>query len=121
MVRASSLLRVLPYLVGGLLAGILLVGLEISSETASLADTQQAMYTYPIDVQVFWLQGKACVILPPDGYVANCTYVELVPLMLALTVLFVIVIVIYGLLRKRVNLLPHKRAQPLRNRETYSR
>ena len=120
MVRASSLLRILPYVVAILMASILLVGLEISSETASLADTQQALYTYPIDVQVFWLQGKACVILPPDGYVANCTYVELVPLMLTLTIMFVIVIVIYGLLRKRVNLLPTKRPQRSGNREAYS-
>jgi len=109
MVQARRLLQVLPYLAGILLAGIFLVGTEISSETAALADAQQIYYQYPIDVQVFWLQGRACVILPPDNYIDKCSYVPLVPLMLALTVLLVIVLVVYGLLRKRVNLLPTKR------------
>jgi hypothetical protein len=113
MVTARTLLRVLPYLVGIIMVSIFLVGTEISSETASLADTQQAFYTFPIDVQVFWLQGKACVILPPDGYIANCTYVPLIPLMVALTLVMIMLIGIYGLLRKRVNLLPTKRT-PLR-------
>ena len=120
MVRASRLLRVLPYLAGILLTCVFLVGTEISSETAALADAQQAYYMYPIDVQVSWLQGKACVILPPDGYVASCTYVPLIPVMLGLTLLMVIVLVIYGLLRKRVNLLPVKRTHHARNDEAYS-
>lgn len=108
MVRASRLLQILPYLVGILISGILLVGLQISSETAALADAQQSFYQDPIDVEVFWLQGKACVILPPDSYIASCSYVSLVPVMLALTVALVVVLVVYGLLRKRVNLLPNK-------------
>jgi hypothetical protein len=110
MVRASRLLQILPYVVGVLVCGILLVGLQISSETATLADAQQAFYQDPIDVEVFWLQGKACVILPPDSYIASCSYVTLVPVMLALTVALIAVLVVYGLLRKRVNLLPNKRA-----------
>jgi hypothetical protein len=105
-VRASRLLRVLPYLAGILFVGVLAIGLEISSETASLADAQQALYADPIDVQVFWLQGKACVILPPDGYIAKCNNLPLTTVMLTLTSLMVVVLVIYGLLRKRVNLLP---------------
>jgi hypothetical protein len=109
MIRASRLLRVLPYAAGILLVGIFLISLEISSETAALADAQQGFYAYPIDAQVFWLQGKACVILPPDGYIAKCSYVPLIPVMLALTFMMVIVLVLYGLLRKRVNLLPVKR------------
>jgi hypothetical protein len=120
MVRASTLLKVLPYLVGILLVCIFLVGTEISSETAALADAQQAFYAYPIDVQVFWLQGKACVILPPDSYIAQCSYVPLISLMLGLTFMMVIVLVIYGLLRKRVNLLPVKRAHHAPNDENNS-
>jgi len=120
MVRASSLLKILPYVAGILLVGIFLVGLEVSSETAALADAQQAFYQYPIDVQVFWLQGKACVILPPDGYVATCSYVALIPLMLGLTIMFVVVLVTLGLLRKRVNLLPSKRSGLRRNPNDYS-
>ena len=111
MVQARRLLQVLPYVAGSLLAGMFLVGTEISSENAALADAQQVYYQDPIDVQVFWLQGKACVILPPDSYIAKCTYVSLVPVMLALTVLLVIVLVVYGLLRKRVNLLPAKKSR----------
>jgi hypothetical protein len=117
MVRASRLLKVLPYLAGILLTSVFLIGTEISSETAALADAQQAFYTYPIDAQVFWFQGKACVILPPDGYIAKCSYVPLIPVMLGLTFTLMIVLVIYGLLRKRVNLLPVKRTNHARREE----
>ena len=111
MIRASRLLKILPYVAGILMASIFLIGLEISSETAALADAQQAFYQYPIDVQVFWLQGKACVIVPPDSYVASCSYVLLVPVMHVLTIMFLVVLCVYGILRKRVNLLPPKRKQ----------
>ncbi|HXZ90568.1 MAG TPA: hypothetical protein VEG61_05855 [Candidatus Dormibacteraeota bacterium] len=109
MVRASRLLRTLPYMAGVLMTGVFLVGLQISTQTAAIADAQQAFYQYPIDVQVFWLQGKACVILPPDSYVAKCSYVPFIPLMHALTIMLLIVLGVYGLLRKRVNLLPTER------------
>jgi len=102
------------------MAGVLLVGNAISSETAALADAQQAFYPYPIDVQVFWLQGKACVVLPPDSFIANCSYVLLIPLMHALTIMLLIVLGVYALLRKRVNLLPAKQRRPKRNAEERS-
>jgi len=117
MVKASSLLRILPYVAGVLMVGIFLIGIEISSETAALADAQQALYLYPIDVQVFWLQGKACVILPPDSYVASCSYVPLIPVMHALTIMLLVVLGVYGVLRKRVHLLPPKRRQIRRKDE----
>ena len=118
MVRASRLLKILPYVAGILMVSVFLVGTEISSETAALADAQQAFYLYPIDVQVFWLQGKACVILPPDNYVANCSYILLIPLMHALTIMLLIVLGVYALLRKRINLLPPKPRGRRRNDET---
>ena len=105
MVRAKTLLRVLPYVVGVLFVSVFLIGIEISFETAALADAQQVFYVDTVDVQVFWFQGKACVILPPDGAIGNCIYLPLIPLMLGLTILMIAVIVVYGLLRKRVNLL----------------
>jgi len=108
MIRASRLLKVLPYVAGVLMACIFLVGLEISSETEALFDVQQASYQDPIDVQVFWLQGKACVILPPDNYITKCSYVALIPVMVGLTIMFFAVLGAYALLRKRVNLLPPK-------------
>jgi len=109
MVRASLLLKVLPYVAGVLMACVFLVGLEISSETEALFETQQSFYQDPIDVQTFWLQGKACVILPPDSYIARCSYVPLIPVMVALTIMFFIVLGAYALLRKRVNLPQRKR------------
>jgi len=109
MVRASRLLKVLPYVAGILMACVFLVGLEISSETETLFDAQQPLYQDPIDVQTFWLQGRACVILPPDNYIAKCSYVPLIPVMIALTIMFFIVLGAYALIRKRVNLLPPKR------------
>ena len=109
MVRAKTLLRVLPYIVGVLFVSIFLIGVEISFETAALADAQQAFYVDTVDVQVFWFQGKACVILPPDGAIGNCIYLPLISVMLGLTILMAAVIIVYGLLRKRVNLLQEKR------------
>ncbi len=111
MVRARTLLRVLPYVVGILFVGVFLIGLEISSETAALADAQPVFYVDTVDVQVFWFQGKACAILPPDGSIGNCIYLPLISVMLALTILMAVVIVVYGLLRKRVNLLQKKRVR----------
>ena len=111
MVRARTLLRVLPYVVGILFVGVFLIGIEISFETAALADAQQAFYVDTVDVQVFWFQSKACVILPPDGSIGNCIYLPLVSVMLGLTILMVAVMVVYGLLRKRVNLLQKKRTR----------
>lgn len=111
MVRAKTLLRILPYVAGILFVGIFLVGIEISSETAALADAQQAIYVDTVDVQTFWLQGKACLILPPDGTIGNCIDVPLVSVLVALTILLAAVIVVYGLLRKRVNLLQKKRVR----------
>jgi hypothetical protein len=109
MVRARTLLRVLPYIVGILFVSVFLIGIEISFETAALADAQQAFYVDTVDVQVFWFQGKACVILPPDGSIGNCIYLPVISVMVGLTILMFVVIVVYGLLRKRVNLLQGKR------------
>jgi Ni,Fe-hydrogenase I cytochrome b subunit len=109
MVRARTLLRVLPYIVGILFVSVFLIGIEISFETEALADAQPAVFVDTVDVQVFWFQGKACVILPPDGAIGNCIYLPLTSVMLSLTILMVAVIIVYGLLRKRVNLLQEKR------------
>ena len=109
MVRARTLLRVLPFVVGILFVSVFLIGIEISFETEALADAQPAVFVDTVDVQVFWFQGKACVILPPDGAIGNCIYLPLTSVMLSLTILMVAVIIVYGLLRKRVNLLQEKR------------
>ena len=111
MVRARTLLRVLPYVVGILFVSVFLIGMEISSETAALADAQQVFYVDTVDVQVFWFQERACAILPPDGSIGNCIYIPLISVMLGLTILMIAVIIVYGLLRKRVNLLQEKRAR----------
>jgi ABC-type Co2+ transport system permease subunit len=111
MVRARTLLRVLPYIFGILFVGVFLIGIQISFETQALADAQPAPYLDMVDVQVFWFQEKACVILPPDGSIGNCIYIPLISVMLGLTILMIAVIIVYGLLRKRVNLLQEKRAR----------
>jgi hypothetical protein len=109
MVRTKTLLRFLPYLAGIIFAGLALAGYAVSAETAAMFDAQPGALTDSVDIQVLWLQGKACVIQLPDGYVSNCTYIPMINVMLALTVLLVAVLVVYGLLRKRVNLLPKER------------
>jgi len=108
MVQTKTLLKLLPYLAGLIFAAFALVGFEVSAETAALFDAQPAAIQETADVQVLWFQSKACVVVPPDGYVANCTYLPIINAMLAITILLVAVLVIYGLLRKRVNLIPTK-------------
>ncbi|HUK28075.1 MAG TPA: hypothetical protein VLV31_06600 [Candidatus Acidoferrales bacterium] len=107
--RTKTLLRILPYLAGLLFAGMALAGYEISAETAAMFDAQPGSLTDSVDIQVLWFQGKACVVQLPDNYFSNCTYLPAINVMLALTVLLIALLVIYGLLRKRVNLLPTKR------------
>ena len=114
MVQTKTLLRLLPYLAGIIFAAFALAGFEVSAETAALFDAQPTAIQETADIQVFWLQGKACVVLPPDAYVAKCTYLPIINVMLGLTILLVAVLVLYGLLRRRVNLLSHPR--PLKDR-----
>jgi len=115
-VRTKTLLRSLPYIAGILFAALALASFEISNETASMFDAQPGALTDSVDVQVFWLQGKACVVQEPGtvfSYVSSCSYLPMINVMLALTILLVAVLVLYGLLRKRVTLLPTKRKHML--------
>jgi hypothetical protein len=111
MVQTKTLLKLLPYLAGVIFAAFALAGFEVSAETAALFDAQPSAIQETADVQVYWFQSKACVVVPPDGYVTNCTYLPIVNVMIALTILFVAVLVLYGLLRKRVNLIPTRRKE----------
>ena len=115
MVRTKTLLRLLPYFAGIIFAALALASFEVSTETAAIFDAQPGALTESVDVQVFWLQGQACVIQQPDGYVSKCTYLPIINVMLALTILLIGILVLYGLLRKRVNLLPKKQKLRLGN------
>ena len=88
------------------MAGVIFIGMwiaamDISSELTMMTDTGFNLYHDPIDVEVFWLQSRACMILPPDGYLANCVYIGSIRAITALTVLLIIVLLGYMILRRR--------------------
>jgi len=60
-----------------------------------------SLYHDPVDVQVFWFQSKACMILPPDNYQSNCTHVSGVGVITILTILLMAVIIAYMILRRK--------------------
>jgi hypothetical protein len=97
-------LRTLPYIAGITFAGIVVAGLAVSSDTEEMADTGYQLYHDTVDVHVYWLESKACVVLPPDGYQANCTYLGSITVMLVLTVLLIVVVAAYMVLRRNSSL-----------------
>ena len=99
--RSKIALKVLPYIAGVIFIGMWIAAMDVSSELSMMTDTGFNLYHDPIDVQVFWLQSRACMALPPDGYLTNCVYVASISVIPALTVLLLIVIAAFAILRRR--------------------
>ncbi len=99
--RSKFALKILPYVAGVIFIGMWITAMDVSSELSMMTDSGFNLYHDPIDVQVFWLESKACMMLPPDGYLTNCVYVASISAIVALTVLLVIDLVAYMLLRRR--------------------
>ena len=104
----------LPYFAGVIFIGMWIAAMNVSSELSLMTDAGFNLYHDPIDVEVFWLQSRACMILPPDGYVANCVYIASIRIILILTILLGIVLAVYVILRRRERLVKI-RATPARN------
>ncbi len=99
--RSKVALRVLPYVAGLIFLSMWIAAMDISSELSMMSDAGFNFYHDQIDVQVFWLQSKACMVLPPDGYVTNCTYTASISVIPVLTILLVFVLALYGLVKRR--------------------
>jgi len=99
--RAQKLEVILRYSAGVIFAALALSGFQTSASTAAMQDLGTSLYHDPVDVSVLWFQSQACMVLPPDNYVTNCTIVPSIGATLALTVLLAAVLVAYMLVRKR--------------------
>jgi hypothetical protein len=110
--RSKIALKVLPYIAGVIFLGMWIAAMDVSSELSMMTDTGFNLYHDQIDVQVFWLQSKACMVLPPDGYLANCVNVTSISAIPALTALLIVALSVYAILRRREGL---AKANPTRS------
>jgi len=99
--RAQRLEVILRYSAGIIFAVLTLSGFQTSASTAAMQDLGTSLYHDPVDVHVLWFQSQACMVLPPDNYVTNCTTIPSIGATLALTALLAIVLLAYMLVRKR--------------------
>ena len=102
--RSKIALKILPYLAGVIFIGMWIAAMDVSSELSMMTDTGFNLYHDPVDVEVFWLQSRACMILPPDGFLTNCVYVASISVIPVLTVLLLAVLTVFAILRKREGL-----------------
>ena len=75
--------------------------MDVSSELSMMSDAGFNLYHDQIDVQVSWLQSRACMVLPPDGYLTNCMYIASISVIPVLTVLLLVVLVLFAIVRRR--------------------
>jgi hypothetical protein len=99
--RLANQIRFLRYTASALFCGIALAGLDVSSDTASLQDAGLVQYLEPVNVQVSWFDSKACLVLPPDNSLTNCTTLASVRVLEVFTILLIAVLVAYAMLRRR--------------------
>ena len=94
-------LKALPYIAGVIFIAMWIAAMNVSSELSMMTGTGLNLYHDQIDVQVFWLQSRACIVLPPDGYLTNCVHVASISVIPALTALLLIVLAVFAVLRRR--------------------
>ena len=102
--RSKIALKILPYIAGVIFLGMWIAAMDVSSELSMMTDAGFNLYHDQIDVQVFWLQSRACMILPPDGFLTNCVYVASISVIPVLTALLLGVLTVFAILRKREGL-----------------
>jgi len=99
--RSKIALKILPYIAGVIFLGMWIAAMDVSSELSMMTDSGFNIYHDQIDVQVFWLQSRACMVLPPDGYLTNCVYVASISAIPVLTALLLAVLTVFAILRRR--------------------
>lgn len=99
--RTRIILKILPYVAGAIFAGMCVAALDVSSELSMMEDSGFNLYHDAVDIKVFWLESRACMMLPPDGYLTNCTYLVSISAIVVLTVLLALVLVTLMIFRRR--------------------
>lgn len=92
---------VLRYSAAIIFAVIVLSAFQTSDSASAMQDLGYSLYHDPVDVYILWFQSQACMALPPDNYLTNCTVLPSIGATVAFTVLFAIVLIAYILVRKR--------------------
>lgn len=111
----------LRYVSSALFCGIVLAGLGVSADTSALQDAGSVpvQFLEPPNVIVNWLDSRACLALPPDNYVTNCTYLASIRVLEVLTVLLIAVLVAYAVLRRKAAM-ANRRAVHLERSKRFS-
>ena len=99
--RSKIALKILPYIAGVIFLGMWIAAMDVSSELSMMTDAGFNIYHDQIDIQVFWLQSRACMVLPPDGFLTNCVYVASISAIPVLTTLLLVVLTVFAILRRR--------------------
>jgi hypothetical protein len=99
--RSKIALKVVPYIAGVIFLGMCIAAMDVSSELSMMSDAGFNLYHDQIDVQVFWFQSKACMVLPPDSYLTNCIHIASISAIPVLTALLLIVLALFTMLRRR--------------------
>lgn len=102
--RPKIALKIVPYIAGIVFAGMWVTAIHLSSEISSLQNTGFNLYHDPVDVQIFWFESKACMVLPPDSYLANCVYIRSIGVISVLTISLLVVLFTYMVLRRHVRI-----------------
>jgi hypothetical protein len=92
--------KVLPYVAGVLFVSMWAAAVDVSSHLSAM-DSQLGTYHDLVAVKVLWFESKACLVLPPDGYVSNCNYVGGIRAITLLSALLAVVLIAYMILRRK--------------------
>jgi Fe2+ transport system protein B len=93
-------LKILPYIAAVIFGGMFVAAMDVSSTLSYMQDTGFNLYHDQVDVIVNWFESKACMVLPPVGYVTNCVYIGSITAVVVLTVLLAAVLVMLMILRR---------------------
>jgi hypothetical protein len=92
--------KVLPYVAGVLFVSMWAAAMDVSSHLSAMEDSL-GMYRDLVAVKVLWFESKACIVLPPDGYVSNCNYLGGIRAITVFSALLAVVLIVYMILRKK--------------------
>ena len=101
MNRIKIVEKILPYIAGVLFFGMWVTAMDVSSQLSLMEDAGLGMYHDPVPVKVFWFESKACMVLPPNDYFSNCTYIAGIRIIILLSFLLAVVLIPYMMIRRK--------------------
>ena len=93
-------MKILPYIAAVIFGGMFVAAMDVSSTLSYMQDTSFNLNHDEVDVIVNWFESKACMVLPPVGYVTTCVYIGSITAVVVLTVLLAAVLVTLMILRR---------------------